>query len=183
MSATLVALAFNGRPRLWANIPAMFSVIIRNCWNRLCELGQAPARSSRSSSSNGKPFRSGFQRSVGAVVFMFAYFALSSQSLMGDVSADNSGIFKLLFWAAIAAGLGAFFAPRIAAMMFSFTLSGRRAKAERSKTRSSSSFRSGRSTSGRDYSSAERDDRSRSDGRSESRSASTGKDANGKSHS
>jgi len=114
---------------------------------------------------------------------MFAYFALSSQSLMGDVSADNSGIFKLLFWAAIAAGLGAFFAPRIAAMIFSFTLSGRRAKVERSKTRSSSSFRSGRSTSGRDYSSAERDDRSRSDGRSESRSASTGKDANGKSHS
>ncbi|MDH6525560.1 hypothetical protein [Polynucleobacter sphagniphilus] len=115
----------------------MSKVTLRSCFHRLRELGQAP---SGQSGPRGRAYRSGFQRSLGAMGFLFIYFLLSYQSLEGgQASSDNLGIFVLLFFAVIAAALGAFFAPRIAAVIYLNSLAARRHQAGKSHPRPSSS--------------------------------------------
>ena len=118
----------------------MFKIKLRHYWNRFCELGNAP---SSSPSSKRNSFRSGFQRSVWAFIFLFGYLVLASKRLYGaKASMNNNGIYLLLLFGMIAAGMGAFFAPRISAFIHSQSLSGRREKS--SKSRQSSRSQSGR---------------------------------------
>jgi hypothetical protein len=135
----------------------MFKFTLHHCWVRLRELGRAPAGAKKSKSS---AYRSSFQRSIGAIAFLFAYFVLASQMLGSEGgSADNSGIFVLLIFAVIFAALGAFLAPRMAAFWHSQSLSGRRQKAGKSGSRG---LRSSKSSSHRGSSGSQsRSDRQR----------------------
>jgi len=137
----------------------MLNLTLKNSWKRLCELGQAPQRSSssRHSSSGSRSYRTGFQRAIGAIFFMFIYLAMASQSLAGDTSSGNTGILSLLFYSAVAAGVGAFFAPRMAALFFSLTLTGRRARADK-RVSSSASSKSKNATRSQSKSSSRRAD-------------------------
>ncbi len=83
----------------------MSKLALKNSLNRLRKLGHAPDGMVK---PKGRSFRSGFQRSVGAMVFAFIYFVIASQLLdNGDASSNNDGIFILLFFALITASLGA----------------------------------------------------------------------------
>ena len=118
----------------------MSKLALKNSLNRLRKLGHAPDGMVK---PKGRSFRSGFQRSVGAMVFAFIYFVIASQLLdNGDASSNNDGIFILLFFALITASLGAFFAPRISAYIYSRSMVGRRHQADKSRRTVSSSSRS-----------------------------------------
>lgn len=120
----------------------MFNVKLRNYWKRFCDLGNAPRGTS---SSKRNAFRSSFQRSVWAFVFLFGYLVLASKRLYGaKASMNNNGIYMLLLFGMIAAGVGAFFAPRISAFIHSQSLSGRREKASKSRQASRSGSGHGR---------------------------------------
>jgi len=114
----------------------MSKVTLRNCFNRLRDLGQAPSSREK---AKGRSYRNGFKRSMGSLAFLFVFFILAAQMLdSGEASTDNHGIFLLLFFAALAAALGAFFAPRIYAFFYSHSLAGRRHQAGKSRTKTSS---------------------------------------------
>ena len=105
-------------------------IVLQTLWKRLCELGDIPAGAVR---SKNRTYRTGFQRSMGAIFFLFVYFALASRKLAGvRASSNNNGIYKLIILGAIVAALGAFFAPRIAAYMYSHSVAGRRQQASKS---------------------------------------------------
>ncbi len=106
----------------------MLKVTLRSCFNRLRELGQPPPSRSKSK----RAYRTGFQRSTGAIAFVSAYFAMAYFMLDPDSgSEDNLGVWTLLFFAVIVAALGAFFAPRMAAFIFDNSIEGRRRQASR----------------------------------------------------
>jgi hypothetical protein len=127
-------------------------MILRQTWKGLLNLSQAPSSSTR----NGQSYRTGFARASWAVGGLFIYFLIHYVLLNGsdEGSEDNNGIYILLIGASIAAGLGAFLAPRINAYLHQYTPQGRRnAKAKKqlsSKkgTSSSSSSRSSRPSQG-----------------------------------
>ena len=107
----------------------MLKKTLEDCWRSLCELGNPPANMRP---SKNHAYRSGFQRSIGAIFFLFVYFAFASRKLTGvKASSNNNGIYILLFFGVIVAGLGAFFAPRIAAHLYFHSLSGRRYRASK----------------------------------------------------
>ena len=87
-------------------------------------LSQAPSNGKSSS----KSYRTGFARASWAVGGVFVYFSCHYFLLSGseEGSEDNNGIYLLLIGAFIAAGIGAFFAPRINAYLYRYTPQGRR---------------------------------------------------------
>ncbi|WP_143736193.1 hypothetical protein [Polynucleobacter kasalickyi] len=102
----------------------MFKMILRQTWKGFLNLSQAPATGKR----NGQSYRTGFARACWAVGGLFIYFLIHYVLLNGseDGSEDNDGIYLLLLGAAIAAGIGAFLAPRINAYLYQYTPQGRR---------------------------------------------------------
>ena len=99
-------------------------MILRQTWKGLLNLSQAPATGKRS----GQSYRTGFARACWAVGGLFIYFLIHYVLLNGseEGSEDNDGIYLLLLGAAIAAGIGAFLAPRINAYLYQYTPQGRR---------------------------------------------------------
>ena len=121
-------------------------MILRQTWKGLLNLSQAPATSKR----NGQSYRTGFARACWAVGALFTYFLIHYVLLNGseEGSEDNNGIYALLFGASIAAGVGAFLAPRINAYLYQYTPQGRRnarAKKQLSTKKGTSSSRSSKS--------------------------------------
>jgi len=124
-------------------------MILRQTWKGLCNLSHAPSGAPKAAQS----YRTGFARACWAVGGLFIYFLIHFLVLSGsgEGSVDNNGIYLLLMGATIAAGIGAFFAPRINAYLYQFTPQGRRrikAKKQLSLKKgvnSSSSSRSSRS--------------------------------------
>jgi len=107
---------------------------LQNLYKRLCELGDVPAGAVR---SKNRTYRTGFQRSMGAIFFLFIFFAIASRKLAGvRASSNNTGIYILIMLGVIVAALGAFFAPRIAAYLYSHSVAGRRHQASKSLHRS-----------------------------------------------
>ena len=102
----------------------MFKMILRQTWKGFLNLSQAPATGKR----NGQSYRTGFARACWAVGGLFIYFLIHYVLLNGseEGSEDNHGIYLLLLGAAIAAGIGAFLAPRINAYLYQYTPQGRR---------------------------------------------------------
>ena len=102
----------------------MFKIILRQTWKGFLNLSQAPATGKR----NGQSYRTGFARACWAVGGLFIYFLIHYVLLNGseEGSEDNDGIYFLLIGAAIAAGIGAFLAPRINAYLYQYTPQGRR---------------------------------------------------------
>ena len=125
-------------------------MVLRQTWKGLLNLSKAPSNSTR----NGKSYRTGFARASWAVGGLFIYFLIHYVLLNGtdEGSENNDGIYLLLIGASVAAGLGAFLAPRINAYLHQYTPQGRRsAKAKKQLTlkkgtSSSSSSRSSRSS-------------------------------------
>ena len=99
-------------------------MILRQTWKGLLNLSQAPVVSKR----NGKSYRTGFARACWAVGGLFIYFLIHYVLLNGteEGSEDNNGIYLLLLGASIAAGVGAFLAPRVNAYLYQYTPQGRR---------------------------------------------------------
>ena len=99
-------------------------MILRQTWKGLMNLSQAPSNGKSSS----KSYRTGFARACWAVGGVFIYFSCHYVLLSGseEGSEDNNGIYLLLIGALIAAGIGAFFAPRINAYLYRYTPQGRR---------------------------------------------------------
>jgi len=99
-------------------------MILRQTWKGLMNLSQAPSNGKTSS----KSYRTGFARASWAVGGVFIYFSVHYILLNGseEGSEDNDGIYLLLIGALIAAGIGAFFAPRINAYLYRYTPQGRR---------------------------------------------------------
>jgi hypothetical protein len=124
-------------------------MILRQTWKGLMNLSQAPSNGK----TNSKSYRTGFARACWAIGGVFIYFSyhyfLLSESEEG--SEDNNGIYLLLIGALIAAGIGAFFAPRINAYLYRYTPQGRRSA--RSKKQLSSAKSKSQSDKRRDTSS------------------------------
>ena len=125
----------------------MIKIILRQTWKGILNLSQAPS----SSTKKGKSYRTGFARASWAVGAMFVYFLMHYMLLSGseEGSEDNNGIYLLLLGALIAAGIGAFFAPRINAYLYQYTPQGRRnakAKKQLSSKKGTSSSSASRST-------------------------------------
>ena len=107
---------------------------LQNLYKRLCELGNVPSGAVR---SKNRTYRTGFQRSMGAIFFLFIFFAIASRKLAGvRASSNNNGIYVLIILGVMVAALGAFFAPRIAAYLYSHSVAGRRHQASKSLHRS-----------------------------------------------
>jgi len=99
-------------------------MILRQTWKGLMNLSRAPSNGKSSS----KSYRTVFARASWAVGGIFIYFSCHYFLLSGseEGSEDNNGIYLLLLGALIAAGIGAFLAPRINAYLYRYTPQGRR---------------------------------------------------------
>ena len=119
-------------------------MILRQTWKGFMNLSQAPTSNKR----NGQSYRTGFARACWAVGGLFLYFLFHYILLSGGDagSVDNNGIYALLLGAAIAAGVGAFLAPRINAYLYQYTPQGRRDAKSKKQLSSKKVTRSSRST-------------------------------------
>ena len=135
-------------------------MILRQTWKGFLNLSQSPSNSKK----NGKSYRTGFARASWAVGAVFIYFLMHYVRFSGseEGSENNNGIYLLLIGATIAAGMGAFLAPRINAFLYQYTPQGRRSAqakkqlSSRKGTSSSRSSSSNSSSSGKSSSSSSR---------------------------